>query len=49
MSLFDRADGFIAAFDTPDADHNRLTRLEGELAEFDRKLDERALTLQNIK
>jgi hypothetical protein len=49
LALFDRADGFIAAFDTPDADHNRLARLEGELAEFDSKLDERALTLQNIK
>jgi hypothetical protein len=49
LSLFDRADGFINTMDSPDLDHNRLARLEGELAELDRKLDERALTLQHIQ
>jgi hypothetical protein len=49
LTLFDRADAFIADFDAPDLDHNRLVKLEADLLEFDRKLDERALTLQKIR
>jgi hypothetical protein len=49
LGLFERADEFVAAFDAPDQDHDRLSKLEEILAELDRKLDERGLTLQKIR
>jgi hypothetical protein len=49
LGLFEFADAFVAAFDAPDHDHDRLAKLEGQLNDLDRKLDERALTLQNIR
>jgi hypothetical protein len=48
LTLFDRADALASHFDQSDAHHDRLARIEADLEEFERKLDERALMLAGI-
>lgn len=49
LALFDRADALAKHFEEPDTHHDRLARIEADLEEFERKLDERALSLQGIR
>jgi hypothetical protein len=49
VALFDRAVELQQHFELPDFHHDRLPRIDSELDELERKLDERALLLQGIR
>jgi hypothetical protein len=48
-ALFDRADKVLAEFDAPDHDHDCLVRVEADLNDFERKLEERSLLLRGMR